>query len=335
MKNASKPLVSMIVPIYNVEEYLPQCIESLIDQSYDNLEIVLVDDGSPDNSGKIADRYAKSDKRIKVIHQKNNGVSSARNTGLDSITGEYVTFVDGDDYLAPDFVEYMLGLVCRTGSKIVMSTNWFTTSNNAQIDHDDIRTITPEDFMLTYLYPRSWVGSHNKMYKRDLIEQNQLRFKVGITSGEGLRFVTFAAQHVESVGSGLRKVYHYRTNNLNSATTKPDVEGQAINIIENINYIIENIAPKTPRLKKALEWHRWACYRYALLNIIGAKGQKEYSNLYTESISVVRALLPSVLLGEVSLTHKIRATLTAISPGIVLRVELTRRNYRLRRGMGK
>ncbi|OUQ56652.1 hypothetical protein B5E58_10530, partial [Tyzzerella sp. An114] len=91
--------ISVIVPIYNVEKYLNRCVDSIINQTYKNLEIILVDDGSPDNCGKICDEYAKKDNRIKVVHKENGGVSSARNVGLNIATGDYIGFVDGDDWI--------------------------------------------------------------------------------------------------------------------------------------------------------------------------------------------------------------------------------------------
>ena len=106
----NNPLISIIVPCYNVERYVEQCIRSIMGQSYKNIEIITVDDGSPDNSSQILDKLANEDSRIKVIHKQNAGVSAARNSGLDVATGDYVVFVDGDDYLAPDYVDYMLQL---------------------------------------------------------------------------------------------------------------------------------------------------------------------------------------------------------------------------------
>ncbi len=99
------PLISVIVPVYNVEEYLPRCIDSIINQTYKNLEIILVDDGSPDNCGKICDEYAKKDSRIVVIHKENGGQSTAKNMALDIAKGEYIGFVDSDDYIAPNMYE--------------------------------------------------------------------------------------------------------------------------------------------------------------------------------------------------------------------------------------
>ncbi|MBO4276271.1 glycosyltransferase [Candidatus Saccharibacteria bacterium] len=100
--------VSVIVPIYNTEKYLPKCLDSILNQTHENLEIILVDDGSTDDSGHLADIYAKKDKRIKVIHQKNQGQSTARNTGLEKATGDYISFVDSDDQIKPTFIESLL-----------------------------------------------------------------------------------------------------------------------------------------------------------------------------------------------------------------------------------
>ncbi len=112
-------LISVIVPVYKVEEYLPRCVESLINQTYKNLEIILIDDGSPDNCGKICDEYAKKDKRIKVIHKENGGVSSARNLGIDKARGEFITFVDSDDYLEMNMYEKMMCKQVKDNSDLV------------------------------------------------------------------------------------------------------------------------------------------------------------------------------------------------------------------------
>lgn len=101
-------LISVIVPVYKVEKYIKKCIESIINQTYENLEIILVDDGSPDNCGKICDEYAKKDKRIKVIHKENGGVSSARNLGLEKSNGQYITFIDSDDWIEEEYCEILL-----------------------------------------------------------------------------------------------------------------------------------------------------------------------------------------------------------------------------------
>ena len=105
--------ISIIVPIYNVEKYLNRCIESLIFQTYKNIQIILIDDGSIDKSGKICDEYKKKDSRIKVIHKKNSGVSNARNIALSQVDGKYLTFVDADDYVSKNYIKELYGL-CKT-----------------------------------------------------------------------------------------------------------------------------------------------------------------------------------------------------------------------------
>lgn len=111
--------ISIIVPIYNVEKYINKCIESIINQTYTNLEIILVDDGSPDNCGKICDEYAKKDRRIKVIHKKNGGLSDARNKGINLATGDYIMYVDSDDYLELTACEELFDVITKTNSDIV------------------------------------------------------------------------------------------------------------------------------------------------------------------------------------------------------------------------
>ena len=102
------PKVTVIVPVYNVEQYLRRCIDSILAQTFGDLELILVDDGSADSSGVICDAYAEKDSRVKVIHQKNSGVSAARNTGLDAAEGEYIAFVDSDDHVDPDYLAALL-----------------------------------------------------------------------------------------------------------------------------------------------------------------------------------------------------------------------------------
>ena len=115
----NQPLVSVIVPCYKVEQYLPNCIESVLNQSYHNWELILVDDGSPDNCGAICDQFALKEKRIKVIHKPNGGLSSARNAGLDIIQGAYVSFLDSDDFWHTDYLQMMMKHVIEVGAEIV------------------------------------------------------------------------------------------------------------------------------------------------------------------------------------------------------------------------
>ena len=116
-----KDLISVIIPVYNVEKYLKKCLDSVINQTYKNLEIILVDDGSSDKSGLICDEYTKLDKRIKVVHKKNEGLSSARNTGLDIAKGKYISFIDSDDFVSIYMYEIMYKEIIKNNRDIVIA----------------------------------------------------------------------------------------------------------------------------------------------------------------------------------------------------------------------
>lgn len=129
MKN---PKLSIIVPVYNTAEYLPECLDCFLSQTYQNFEVILVDDGSPDNSGKICDEYAKKDGRFRVIHQKNQGVSAARNAGLDVAEGDYVGFVDSDDTFLSGMLESYASIAEETDADIVQSVGYISDENLAK-----------------------------------------------------------------------------------------------------------------------------------------------------------------------------------------------------------
>lgn len=115
-------LISVIVPVYNVEQYIHECVDSILNQTYTNLEIILVDDGSPDNCGKICDEYSETDARIKVIHKTNGGLSDARNVALDIARGDYITFVDSDDYISRTYIEGLYNLLIQNNVDIAINS---------------------------------------------------------------------------------------------------------------------------------------------------------------------------------------------------------------------
>lgn len=173
------PLVSIIMPTHNVESYLPQCIESVINQDYKNLEIITIDNGSEDKSGTILDQYKLMDNRIKVIHQKDKGYGGAVNVGLDNATGKYIAIVETDDYAAPDMISSMIYHAERNNANIVKAgfTKHFSNGNSFRIYppfyfYEDSLTVYPEysiDLML--MESSIWAG----LYKRDFLEKNKIR----------------------------------------------------------------------------------------------------------------------------------------------------------------
>lgn len=157
----TKPLISVIVPVYKVEEYLPACIDSILAQTYQNLEIILVDDGSPDNCPAICDEYAKKDSRICVIHKENGGLSDARNAGLNRCRGEYISFIDSDDTISKNWIE---NLQC------VIKDFDFVIAGVTYVNNEKIFSQIPEHNNFLYLLSSSLFGyCWNKLYKRKAI----------------------------------------------------------------------------------------------------------------------------------------------------------------------
>lgn len=165
-------VISVIIPVYNVAEYLPQCMDSLLAQDYEKLEVILVDDGSKDNSGAICDAYATKDSRVKVIHQPNGGAAAAKNAGLRAATGEYLTFLDSDDYLEPNVYGYMMDILRSENADAVQCAFrdvWKSRSQDCiiypgreMVDSDEYLRRLTVDFSCALLW--------NKLYRRELYE---------------------------------------------------------------------------------------------------------------------------------------------------------------------
>ena len=166
-----KELVSIIVPIYNVEKYLIKCIESILNQTYKNLEIILVDDGSTDSCNKICDRYKKIDKRVVVIHKKNGGLSSARNIGIKKAKGKLISFVDSDDYIKPNMIEELKNNMYFYNSDISVCDYYYIIDGKRQIsDNNNLKRNCITKYKNKFIYkPNSAVW--NKLYKKNLFEQ--------------------------------------------------------------------------------------------------------------------------------------------------------------------
>lgn len=172
-------MISVIVPVYKVEAYLDKCISSIVRQTYTNLEIILVDDGSPDRSGEICDRWAAKDDRIRVIHQENAGGGTARNVALDAARGELIAFVDSDDYIAPDMYEHLYGLL-NQGADIAECAHMDVLDDNAIFEGAGslVRSYTAQEAMAEHIQDRIFRQLiWNKLYRRELI--GDIRFPVG------------------------------------------------------------------------------------------------------------------------------------------------------------
>ncbi len=181
--------ISVIVPIYNVEQYLKKCVKSIQNQTYKNLEIILVDDGSPDNCGKMCDEFAKEDNRIKVIHKENGGLSDARNAGIEIATGEYVTFIDSDDWVSEDYCQILYTALKETHSDVSTIRFALVVEKNAVVTNVGPQKVTipngaivfEKEEILKQLLMRRTLDSYvwGKLYPIALIQKH--KFKVGVS----------------------------------------------------------------------------------------------------------------------------------------------------------
>lgn len=323
--------VSIIVAIYNSEKFLRKNIESIINQTYHNLEIILVDDGSPDGCPAICDEYAAKDERIVVIHKKNGGTCEARNYGLKQMTGDYVSIIDGDDWLEPDYVEYLMNLIHQTDSDMAITTHIFTTRDRVQVKEDKIETWTNEDTATNIIYPLFAIGPWNKMYKVSMLREHNLTFSVP-WSGEGLYFSCMAAQYSNYVGVGHKKIYNYRLNNAGSGLTHYRVV-MGTNALNNIKNIGKVSVIRTPKFMHAVQWHIWKNYNYVLFLIIATNTEKENEELYRECLKNIRSMLPNVLRDSdfFSIKGKIRMLIQGLFPVWYAKRELRKQREALAR----
>ncbi|SRR5690606_3352114 len=204
-----EPLVSIIVPIYNVEEYIEECVDSILNQTYQNIEVILVNDGSPDRCGEICEEYSLKDQRIRVIHKENGGLSDARNAGLDICQGEFISFVDSDDTVLSTFIEVLYQNLVQYKADLSVIGSY--RNANEIINHVGTRVNFYPNY-LDFLYDstiKDWkVEVWRKLYKREIWES--LRFPVGKKSEDTFIFPYIVYQR--KIVYSDAKLYYYRIN---------------------------------------------------------------------------------------------------------------------------
>lgn len=224
------PKISVIVPVYNTEQYLHRCIDSILAQTFTDFELLLIDDGSKDSSGKICDEYAAKDSRVRVFHKENGGVSSARNLGLDNAQGDWISFVDSDDWIKPNYLECMITL---SDADLVISSFEIIDNIEKWDNHIENRTYHKKElkeFVSQYIYTATLCSPWCKLFKKKLV--NTLRFNHCISFAEDTIFVfeylcnTNIVQCIENYG------YQYQRGGNESLSIKRYSVEQYILIIQ-------------------------------------------------------------------------------------------------------
>lgn len=271
-----RPMISVIVPVYNVEEYLGRCLDSIVGQTYDNFEIILVDDGSTDSSGKICDRYAKSDDRIKVVHRKNGGLSAARNSGIEVVDGEYITFIDSDDYVARDYLEVLFETI-RDNNAEISAVKQYVEYPNRTMDTGTGKkyVLSSEQVFEKMLYGEDFdVSAWGKLYRRSLFEE--VRFPEGQLFEDSATTYLLIGQ-CKRIAMKSIPLYYYVMRS--DSITNKSFSVKKFDLIKSTKAMTDYIVKKYPGLEAACERRLMYAYLSTLSQLAKAKSpSKEYIN---------------------------------------------------------
>lgn len=294
-------LVSVIIPIYNVEKYIKTTIESVINQDYGDIEIILVNDGSTDKSAQIMSDFARSDSRIICINKENGGVSTARNAGLRRATGDYVTFIDGDDWVDNNYVSYMLNLVKSQNCEIAMNKRNYSEFNAKS--SDKTYTVSSEKAIEWIYTGELFVAVWNKIYKTSFLRDHDILFDESIWYGEGMLFNIDCLQFTNVVAIGEKNVYH-QVSNPESAMRKFSVESNLCGI-RSLDVQREHWKKINKRIINAWNFHRWAFNIVIIRGLANYKMEEEYSALYESCIQDLKRNAFKSLKVDIPLKHKL------------------------------
>lgn len=339
MMNNYWPLITVIIPIYNGAAYISECIDSVIAQSYKNLEIILVDDGSKDNSYDIMTEYELKDNRIKILRQRNKGVSAARNHALRNTHGEYVAFVDQDDCIASDYILFLYNILVKTKAEIAlcMQAKRFTMNNIPKEEEknlwtDKIEVISGEEAAIRMLYYKIIIGPWNKLIRFELIKKYEIWFNEDFFGGEGFAFSVECMQRAQCVAVSYKELYFYRIDNPNSGTTKFSLK-MIESSISAQEYIRKNLVNPTAELVKACEYARWHTYCDCFNMIIGCEVKFQDKKLYEHIKYVCKMEAAGKWKSPVALKEKFKIIIFGLSPEVAASIinKMRRRRFTISR----
>lgn len=319
-------VVSVIVPIYNVEQYLDKCVDSILNQTYKNIEVILVDDGSPDNCGRMCDNYSKKDSRIKVIHKGNGGLSDARNVGIDNANGKYICFVDSDDYIENRYIELLYKSIKENNVDIAQCGIKKISDDEILIENIGYKNsgVKKSKKMLEDLYTTNWenIVVWNKMYLRELF--NNVRFPKGKIHED--EYTTYKILYkTENVAILNEFLYNYRQNVYSITGKKFNMK--RLNILEGLKERVNFFEANNEKnlymlsLKLYIEKLR-ECYSDVKMNINDSENIQQ--KIIREHNEYSKYLFK---LKNISLKSRIKTIIFFISPSIFYKLVKFKRTY--------
>ena len=259
-----QPLISVVLPVYNVEVYLKKCLETVVNQTYKNLDIILVDDGSTDNSGEICEEYAKKDRRIRCFHKKNGGLSDARNYGIACAKGEYITFIDSDDTVDYDMIGYLYSLINKFKCRLSLCTHNVVTQNGQKVTplgDGKEECLTAEKALESMLYHgKVDTSAWAKLY--DIHIFANIKYPVGkLFEDIGTTYKTFIEAGKIACGYNPKYYYYVRSNSIVTSS----FSDRKLDLLEMTDQMAEDVVTLYPTLANAAFRRRFYA-RFSTLN---------------------------------------------------------------------
>ena len=322
MKDAN-PLVSVIVPIYNVEKYIQKCVDSIIGQTYSNLEIILVDDGSPDNCPAICDEYQRKDHRVKVIHKPNGGLSDARNAGLDAATGKYVTFIDSDDWFEKDTIQILMH---DAETDRIVSVDALSISDEMESSVErgtgEKRKLSAYDFLKGMNEQKYLCSSWGKIFPGELIKE--FRFEVGRLNEDYLFLSTLLICMPIPMVLIDYKGYNYFVRQ--GSISRSGLGKSSVDAVYNTMKMLSLASDKAPNLVPCIGAYAAFQARSALLlmNFEEYRNDREFVKYCLKTIRVNRKYLPDSFMKKKDVLF---CNLCMIAPAIT--VQMAKKHYSL------
>lgn len=265
----ANPLITIVIPVYNVENYLHKCVNSVINQTYSNLEIILVDDGSPDKCGQICDEYKKKDNRIKVIHKKNGGLSDARNAGIDIAKGKYISFIDSDDYVDIDYIEFLYNQISKYNVSISICSHrvLYDTGKIIEKQTNEVSLLDSKKVLERILYDEGIdLSAWAKLYDINLFKD--IRYPKGrLYEDSATTYLLIDKSNKIAIASKSKYNYVIRRNSITNNKFTIKKMDLIISTEEMANYIVK----KYPDLKSAADRRVMYSYLSTLSQLANAK----------------------------------------------------------------
>lgn len=306
-------MISIIVPVYNVEKFLNRCVSSILNQTYKNYEVLLIDDGSTDASGRICDSISQNEEKVKVIHQKNQGLSGARNTGIQYAKGEFITFIDSDDFIDERYLQLLLENLINNDADISCCDYLRTAKTSVikqNVDKKNDIVLTADD-IITFFLEKELVSACGKLYKKNIF--NEIRFPIGKIN-EDISTIFKVFMNAKCVVYSFEKLYYYYRNQ--ESITKRKFTSKNMDLIDAWKevYILSSCYP--PIIQQLAAFRLQKAY-FTLLGIIAfygtKKGEKELE-LQREIYSLFKKNFENIIVSDyISINRKLAMICMRIS----------------------